>query len=584
MPEQTQRYECDLIMKGGITSGVAYPAAVQELHKKYDFVNIGGASAGAIAAAVTAAAQFQPGGFERLDTLRAEMAKPGLLLQLFQTTKETRPLLHLLLAVQQQRTSLGKAAVCVSRVAARLALPAALWTAGGFAVFAFLLGHAGATWSSLHWPAIVVLAVLLAVVSLIALMGCVVFRLWRAVNTYLPTSNFGMVLGMSEDGKGKPALTEWLHTQIQNVAGRPADEPLTFAELAAQGVQLRMMTTDLTWTRPVRFPEREQVYYYSAEEFEGLFPGPILRHLAAKSGPEEKVDTPYGPRTLRPLPTGDLPVLVATRMSLALPVLLSSIPLWTRPDQDPPVRHWISDGGISSNFPMHFFDAWVPSRPTFGLDLNYTGAEKQHRQVGDYVQMYPAAPPAPGAAKITSVTGLLGQVLSTMEDWRDTMQAELDGFHDRIAHIDLAPEEGGMNLAMSADTIAWIGQKGACAGERLRDEFDWDAHRLRRYKTFMGMLQDGLVPPPLPIPSDSPHVLSAWESGLQAQLEECAAAPPPGGPSAEWYRAAAKATSALLTMADEWLGPADGVPASNLSFRPDPPPSPPARMRVTPDV
>jgi predicted acylesterase/phospholipase RssA len=43
-------------MKGGVTSGIVYPLAVCELAKEFRFVNIGGTSAGAIAAAVTAAA------------------------------------------------------------------------------------------------------------------------------------------------------------------------------------------------------------------------------------------------------------------------------------------------------------------------------------------------------------------------------------------------------------------------------------------------------------------------------------------------------------------------------------------------
>jgi NAD-dependent SIR2 family protein deacetylase len=34
--------ECDLIMKGGITSGVVYPQAVLALKDKYRFRNIGG--------------------------------------------------------------------------------------------------------------------------------------------------------------------------------------------------------------------------------------------------------------------------------------------------------------------------------------------------------------------------------------------------------------------------------------------------------------------------------------------------------------------------------------------------------------
>jgi hypothetical protein len=52
------RLECDLVMKGGVTSGIVYPLAVCELARKYRFRRIGGTSAGAISAAATAAAEL----------------------------------------------------------------------------------------------------------------------------------------------------------------------------------------------------------------------------------------------------------------------------------------------------------------------------------------------------------------------------------------------------------------------------------------------------------------------------------------------------------------------------------------------
>ena len=55
MSETAHRY-CDLVMKGGITSGIVYPNAVLVLAREFRFKNIGGTSAGAIAAAATAAA------------------------------------------------------------------------------------------------------------------------------------------------------------------------------------------------------------------------------------------------------------------------------------------------------------------------------------------------------------------------------------------------------------------------------------------------------------------------------------------------------------------------------------------------
>ena len=48
---------CDVVMKGGITSGVVYPHALCELAVTYRFSNVGGTSAGAIAAAAAAAAE-----------------------------------------------------------------------------------------------------------------------------------------------------------------------------------------------------------------------------------------------------------------------------------------------------------------------------------------------------------------------------------------------------------------------------------------------------------------------------------------------------------------------------------------------
>ena len=93
---------------------------------------------------------------------------------------------------------------------------------------------------------------------------------------------------------------------------------------------------------------------------------------------------------LRPFPPpDDLPVVVAARMSLSFPLLISAIPLraldMTRPRTRKAVAAveegtepaesivaetcWFSDGGIVSNFPVHFFDAPLPTRPTFAIDL-----------------------------------------------------------------------------------------------------------------------------------------------------------------------------------------------------------------------
>src|SRR5262245_16363051 len=95
--------ECDLVMKGGITSGIVYPPAVLELAPRYRFRDIGGASAGAIAAALVAAAEYgrEDGGFDRLREVNHHLSDPDNLFKLFQPTRAARPAFAALLALMK---------------------------------------------------------------------------------------------------------------------------------------------------------------------------------------------------------------------------------------------------------------------------------------------------------------------------------------------------------------------------------------------------------------------------------------------------------------------------------------------------
>src|SRR5258708_40197727 len=92
---------CDLVMKGGITSGIVYPNAVLALAKEFRLKNIGGTSAGAIAAAVSAAAALgdrrkydkkaldhtrDEMGFEGMGAVSKSLATEGFIYSLFQPT------------------------------------------------------------------------------------------------------------------------------------------------------------------------------------------------------------------------------------------------------------------------------------------------------------------------------------------------------------------------------------------------------------------------------------------------------------------------------------------------------------------
>ena len=85
MTFQNPTHECDIVMKGGITSGVVYPEGHSPDRRGLSSGRrLGGTSAGAIAAAFAAAAEFDRGGggFERLETIPAELNEN--LMKLFQ--------------------------------------------------------------------------------------------------------------------------------------------------------------------------------------------------------------------------------------------------------------------------------------------------------------------------------------------------------------------------------------------------------------------------------------------------------------------------------------------------------------------
>jgi hypothetical protein len=90
--------ECDVVMKGGITSAVVYPEALCAIGSTYRIRGVGGASAGAIGAALGAAAEFgrASGGFGRLEALPEDLGG-GKLATLFQPQRSTRQLLRIML-------------------------------------------------------------------------------------------------------------------------------------------------------------------------------------------------------------------------------------------------------------------------------------------------------------------------------------------------------------------------------------------------------------------------------------------------------------------------------------------------------
>jgi hypothetical protein len=88
--------------------------------------------------------------------------------------------------------------------------------------------------------------------------------------------------------------------------------------------------------------------------------------------------------------------------------------------------------------------------------------------------------------------GFLSRIIDSAKDWQDNLQSTLPGYRERIAHIALEPDEGGLNLAMDEPTILKLAGYGKEAGETLRDEFDLDEHRWRRFLVAMARMEETL--------------------------------------------------------------------------------------------
>jgi hypothetical protein len=500
--------KCDIIMKGGITSGIVYPKAVCRLALEYRFRSIGGTSAGAIAAAATAAAEYgrikgTGTSFAELEMLPETLAKesaPGAgsrLFHLFQPQPGTAPLFHTLTAgIRGERGILGFVKAAVRNyflrgfvgVAAALLLPALSTFAKDGAVRGFL------GW--LPW-------------ILLALVGggvATALALFSDIRTKVPANFYGLSTGMG----GSDALTPWLHDLLQRLAGKPKTEPLTFGDLwgsdpSRRDIDLQMMTTCLTRGRPFRLPfaeQEERLFYFRRKDMEALLPEEVVQWMVEHGRPQPS--SRAGDEFL-PMPLGrDFPVIVATRMSLSFPFLISAIPLqaidYTRTEEEPrPEPCWFSDGGIASNFPVHFFDAPLPGWPTFAINLRYFEEEPKKRVVMPQRNQDEIADSFHRFEK-RGLLGFLRAIFDAMQNWQDNTQSKMPGFRDRIAHVCLGPGEGGLNLDMPEKKVKEIAGSGTRVGLLLSRRFEpgsraklnWDNHRWVRFRSMMASIEEML--------------------------------------------------------------------------------------------
>jgi len=512
---------CDLVMKGGVTSGVVYPLAVQKLATEYWFKNIGGTSAGAIAAGVTAAAECrrrrtrQDVGFDRVAKLPDELKGDSFLLSLFRPDRATKRIFEVLLAgVSAKQANRPVWIAVVGKLIVNFFGPFAVTVL----VAAGLSGLLG-LWLKGSWIPYVLLALLgsLTAVPLLVLRSAA-----REAIASLLKNCFGFCSGFDPQAPaGKPPLTNWLYSLLNDIAGQEAGVPLTFGDLwsapAYEGedqkaadfrcveqqkraINLEVMTTNLTLGCPSRIPFDAKGFHFSPGEWAKFFPAEVTDWMVKHQATSERTVLSAEGERLPPLPEmHDLPIIVAIRMSLSFPILLCAVPLYAVdyslnknnkvPKTEPVVaeRCWFSDGGISSNFPIHFFDSPLPRWPTFGIDLK--SPHPDHNNEKEYVWLptenQQGILPTWNRFESHGLFGLVGAILNVMQNWRDNLQMLIPGYRDRIVHISHTEREGGLNLKMDADVIQKMSDRGRRAGDALLKKFNWDNHAWIRYRSTM---------------------------------------------------------------------------------------------------
>jgi predicted acylesterase/phospholipase RssA len=568
---------CDIVMKGGITSGVVYPLAAVELSEHYTFKNVGGTSAGAIAAAAVAAAEHgrANGRGTRFGELRELPAWLGAnLTSVFQPQPATAPLFNLALAATSG-SMLGALGTAIRSFPVYVLVGAAPGVALGVAAVAEATGFL------FIWG--LVCAVLLTALGLVLGLAAGIGR--RAL-TAIPENYFGLVTGSAPEADGPPPLTTWLTDLLDRLAGVPEGEVLTFGDLWGgaerakdREVNLEMMTTSLTEGRPYRLPFAGDRFWFHPDEMRDLFPARVVEHLVDRARTEKRA-ADFAP--LVPLPVAaDLPVVVATRMSLSFPLLISAVPLYAVDSSEPvpeeerrPKRCWFSDGGITSNFPVHFFDSPVPRWPTFAIDLrklpdHWTLADSESENVWMAADNFSGGDvwwteweQRPPAGRLVAFLVAIGR---TMQNWVDNAQSHVHGYRDRIAHIEHTRKEGGINLTMPPEVIERLAKRGEWAGIRLRRRFavpaeedtplTWDNQRWIRYRSFMGLIEETLVKLGTGYREHAPN---------DREMRELARRDPAQPPEFAWDPSAQRdfairATDDLIGLAERWKGSGESL-------------------------
>lgn len=559
----------DLIMQGGVASGVVYPLAIMEIASKHRLHGVGGTSAGAIGAVVAAAAEYGRSrgarSYAQFVTLSEELLESGIA-RFFQPSFWMGAPFDLLVGLQSRGPVAGLLAYLATRwpfflFAGAVGIVSVGWPAAGspdilpptgdtlqMAIPAILAYIATAAIGAPFWFYKVTAARkrdrfdwLLAVILVAGLatsatllfnsinksfagmefwsrqIGHLTLTLVSVLPAFIATAafllcvdlwrlrrfehSFGLCAGANRrNPEAKPALMDWLHGHVQAAAGKPLDRPLTFGDLEptrknaaanaapldSDDIELRMTVTDLGQRRPHTLPFLPEGLLFKPNDLLKVLPRAVVESMWDGTQPGK----------LHPLPAWyDLPVLLAVRMSLCYPVLFRMVPLYQRVDDGTPRRVLFTDGGICSNFPIHFYDGLLPRWPTLAIALG----DSDDKDVGHVAidRSLDASEPQKAPRALGEA---LGRIFLTAGGWRDQVQTSLPGYRERVCVVKLTKAQGGFNFDMAPAAVESAMALGRDAGRLLSGEpvpgagppFDEGEHRYRRFLVSFARLEETL--------------------------------------------------------------------------------------------
>jgi hypothetical protein len=341
------------------------------------------------------------------------------------------------------------------------------------------------------------------------------------------------------------ALTPWLSERLQELAGRPVGgPPLTFGNLQQHNIDFQVMTTNLSRAQPMAMPWSDDVFFFEPAKFEKLFGEAVVKVMVDNPPPLPTAPTEKRDRevllihagTMRPFPRAEqLPIIVATRDEPQFPATdlrgsalcgrlrkkgqphllregcrvasgqsASSVEEHAKAVPPPEFDvNWSSDGGLTANLPVQFFDSPLPTRPTFAIDL--ARFSEDHPQSPDERKnSYLPKVNLGGLHRRTArwkpqpVSQLISfglSLIQTARTWVEEASLVMPGYRDRVVTVYTGDNEGGLNLSMPSDVVTRLSVRGQFAAEELVQRFGpagegWNNHRWLRFRAATAALSE----------------------------------------------------------------------------------------------